>query len=343
MEKNQNNILYIVIIVLLLIIAVLAFFVWMILWWKNPLTVNVWNTWTWVSNSTWTVASEDIELKVISDKRCTTCNTEELLTQLKTLPFMRSAKIEQVDFSDAWVEDILKANEVTKLPAFLFNTNNVSDNDFKSFLTKTPSWLFNLNVWSSYDPFVKRSDRGFMLLDKDLLKSIKENSHTYGNKDAKITWIEYSDLNCGYCAKMHNEWTHDTLFKKYWDKLSWDYQYFAIFNKEGPEVLECMIEQKWEDILYPTVKEAYKQSKTDKAWLVSLVPWIDEKKLDECITGGKYKERIENHMKVWGETFGVTWTPWNIIVNNETWEYEKLPWAYPVSEFEKIIDALLAE
>jgi hypothetical protein len=47
----------------------------------------------------------------------------------------------------------MKANNVEKLPAFLFNTNTISDTQFVSFLQKTPSGLYSLNVGSTYDPY----------------------------------------------------------------------------------------------------------------------------------------------------------------------------------------------
>ena len=38
--------------------------------------------------------------------------------------------------------------------------------------------------------------------------------------------------------------------------------------------------------------------------------------------------------------FGVTGTPGNVLINNETGEYEVLSGAYPTASFEQIIDRL---
>jgi hypothetical protein len=48
-------------------------------------------------------------------------------------------------------------------------------------------------------------------------------------------------------------------------------------------------------------------------------------------------------MNVGSEVFGITWTPWNVLVNTSTLEYEILSGAYPASYFEDIINRLLAE
>jgi hypothetical protein len=39
--------------------------------------------------------------------------------------------------------------------------------------------------------------------------------------------------------------------------------------------------------------------------------------------------------------FWITWTPWSILINNETLEYWVISWAYPKENFIKIIDKLL--
>lgn len=145
---------YVIIIVLLIIISVLAFFVWknynVIFWGKNKIENN--NTNTTSTNTSWTVAS-DVTVKVIWDKRCPECPTKQISDQLKKLPFLAWAKFEEVDFSDEWIKDFVKANNIKALPAFLLNTKNVSDSQFAWYLQETPAWLYSLNVWAEFDPF----------------------------------------------------------------------------------------------------------------------------------------------------------------------------------------------
>lgn len=42
-----------------------------------------------------------------------------------------------------------------------------------------------------------------------------------------------------------------------------------------------------------------------------------------------------------GRKLGVQGTPGTVVINNETGEYELIAGAYPVSEFERVIDKLL--
>ena len=313
--------------------------------------------WRWFTTNNWVVPNnssnwnnpivnnnvKDIVVTVIGDKRCNDCQTDDVVNNLKKLAFLSWANFEVKDFWDEWVDELMKANGITKLPGFLFNTNNIPDEDFKQYLKVTPAYLYNLDTWASFDPYAKISERWFTVLADGILDQIKKESRILWNKDSQVIWVEYSDMNCTYCKKLHNEWTHKTLFDKYWDKLSFAYQYFAIFNTEAPLALECIADQKWTEVMYQTISKWYKEEKATTSDLAWFVEWLDKKSFDECVSSKKYQSKIDFAMKVWGETFWVTWTPWNILINQKTWEYAKLPWAYPVAEFEKVIDKLLAE
>ncbi len=329
-NNNGNNGPYIVIIILLIVIAVLAFFVGK---GYNGGSSNQNN------NTPVVVNPEDIEVTVIGDVKCADCQTQSVIDSLKQLPSLTSATFKEVDFSDAGSEEILKANNITKLPAFLFNTNNISD--LQQYLKQTSNGIYSLDVGATHDPYAKRSERGFLMLNDGILDEIKKDSRISGNENAEILWVEYSDLNCGYCAKLHNDWTHEALFKTFWDKLALAYQYFAIFNREAPVILECIADQKGTDVMYATITKAYKDGLKDKAGIAGAVEWLNNDELTACIDSGKYTAKIDTHMKMWSDTFGVTGTPGNILINTKTGEYAKLPGAYPVSDFEKTINNLL--
>jgi hypothetical protein len=69
--------------------------------------------------------------------------------------------------------------------------------------------------------------------------------------------------------------------------------------------------------------------------------WADATTLESCVDANTYADKINNQMNVWNDIFSITWTPWNVLVNNDTLEYEILSGAYPVSYFEDIINKLL--
>ncbi|HVZ15541.1 MAG TPA: thioredoxin domain-containing protein [Terriglobales bacterium] len=54
-----------------------------------------------------------------------------------------------------------------------------------------------------------------------------EGRPTRGNKDAKVTIVNYDDFQCPYCAMMHDTLTHEIL-KEYGDKIKLVYRDFPL-------------------------------------------------------------------------------------------------------------------
>lgn len=54
----------------------------------------------------------------------------------------------------------------------------------------------------------------------------KDSDHIKGNKDAKITIVEYSDMECPYCQRFHP--TMQQVIADYGDKVNWVYRHFPL-------------------------------------------------------------------------------------------------------------------
>ncbi|MFK7779746.1 MAG: DsbA family protein, partial [Candidatus Gracilibacteria bacterium] len=215
------------------------------------------------------------------------------------------------------------------------------------FLQPLAGGEFILEIGSVFNPFEERSENGFLMLDKEKLETLKNNSYIKGNSDGKITWIEYSDLECPYCAKLHNAGTSEALFEKYGDDLNIIYNHFPLgFHdnaQPGAEILECLAEQEGVDAFYDLIKKAYADEKSDKAYLIeeAVALGASEEELNSCLDSAKYADKVKDQMATGTELFGITGTPGNVLISNETGEYEVISGAYPVDSFEKIIDGLL--
>lgn len=304
---------------------------------------------------------DKLYITIYEDKRCTNCPTDDIIDQLKQLPSISSATIVRKDFSENWVSDYLKNNKVNALPLFVFSTNNFDiskDPDQKdqygqsipkinSYLYPLPDGDYFIQIGAIFDPFKERSERWFLILDKSKLKEIKDNSYVKWNKNAKITWIEYSDLECPYCAKLHNDGTENDLFKKYWEKLNKIYNHFPLAFHQNAKpwalILECLWEQKWGQIFYNLIDKSFTEKNSDKNFLIdeAVKLWANKETLEKCVDDEKYLDKVNDEQKVWTEIFSIMWTPWNVIINNETWEYEIISWAYPTEYFIEVIDKLL--
>jgi len=318
-EKKQtnNNMLFGVIIVLLIIIAVLAFFV------GKNMSGGSANT---------TVAStdgKDLTITIVDDKRCTTCGTDQIVTQLKQVPFLSAATFTQEDFSDAGVEDFLKKNNISKLPAAIFSSNKVNDGGTMSpYLVALPDGEYSLQLGSTFDPFVKRSDNGFLLIDTSEIQNIKDNGYIQGNPDAQITWIEYSDLQCPFCAKLHRSTTHEDIAAKYGDKVNVVFQDFPLDFHENAlpaaEVLECLGAEKGTDAYYALISASYHGAKlasdgvnidttesSSQSFLIDEAVKLgaDKATLQSCVDANTYEDKIKKEQSQGQTLFGITGTP----------------------------------
>ncbi|NIA18263.1 MAG: thioredoxin domain-containing protein [Actinobacteria bacterium] len=157
---------------------------------------------------------------------------------------------------------------------------------------------------------------------------MSDTDHIRGNKDAKITIIEFADFQCPFSLKFHN--TMKQVIKDYPDTVKWIYRHFPLrshkYARSAAEASECAGDQNkfWEyaDELFNN------QTKIDNNYFSSAA---EELKLnipefENCLSSGKYSDKVNNDYNQ-GKQAGVTGAPGNII-NGElvpgAVSYEKL-------------------
>jgi len=212
------------------------------------------------NNKTFEENTDKNKFVLISDKRDST-PVGDIIKWLKEINWIKELQLEQYDFSDEWVKEYLEKNNIEKLPAIIFSNNKIDEN-INKFLTKINDNSYSLNIWAKFNPFMKLSSKWLPIIDKKIIEEIKEKSYIKWNKDAKITWLEYSDLECPFCQKLHNSDVEDSLKEKYWDDLNIIYNHFPLgFHKKAipwANILECVWELGWNEAFYHILEYAYK-------------------------------------------------------------------------------------
>ena len=337
----QNNtkmihILYSIIILLLLIVAGLAFWLWNNFSWKSQEVVQPDMTW------------KEVVITILHDKRCTDCITDDILSQLQQMPYLSEAQFITKDFSDTWVEELLRENNLSTLPQVIFNTNNLWDWWMLS------SWLQRLNNGDffldlsdapSFDPFVTRSERGFLIVEQDIINNIIGSSYSNWDANTPLVWLEYSDFGCAFCVRMHaEENTVNNVLAAFPDTIHARFQHMAFRNREVPEAIECIAEQAWESAFNILISEWFNNGASTKSDVLNIASAqnisFNSNEYEACIADGRMQRKIETHMQVGQNVFWVSGTPGNVIVNIETWEYEIISWAFPQATFEEVIRRL---
>lgn len=182
-------------------------------------------------------------------------------------------------------------------------------------------------------------------------KLTSDGTYILWNPDAEITWVEYSDLECPFCKKLHTSWTIEEVMKAYDWKVNFVFKQFPLgFHQNAPKEAEAVLcawelwgSEKYYSYIY-TIFERTRWNGTGFA-LNALVPlakelWIDETKFKTCLDSGKYTSRVQSEESEW-QSFGISGTPGNVLINNKTGKWDKLPWAYPTASFKQKIDSLL--
>jgi protein-disulfide isomerase len=184
-------------------------------------------------------------------------------------------------------------------------------------------------------------------LNKEVLNKIKVNTYLKWNKDAKISWIEYSDLECSYCVKLHNSEVPTKIKETYGDKVNIYFNHFPLdFHQNAmsaARILECLAEQKWAESYYNLIEKWFKDENSTKDYLIAeaVKLWANKDTLEKCVDDKKYDVKITEQQSLGTSTFAISWTPASILINNETGEYEVIGGAYPFSKFQEVIDKLL--
>ncbi len=163
-----------------------------------------------------------------------------------------------------------------------------------------------------------------------------DNDPTYGNKDAPITIVEFSDFQCPYCSRVNDALTQ--VKEAYGDKISLTFRDFPLpMHPEAPkagEASHCADEQGkfWEyhDKLFENQRALKDEDLKSYAGTLGL----DAAAFATCLDSGKYAEDIEKD-KADGEMAGVSGTP-AFFINGVF-----LNGARPFEQFKEVIDAEL--
>ncbi len=192
------------------------------------------------------------------------------------------------------------------------------------------------------------------------VKPISADDHIIGNPNAPITIIEYSDLQCPYCAEFDKTMRQvmDTYGKD--GKVAWVYRHYwavrkmsngAVFHPLGgkaAEASECVAELGGNEKFWSYTKAIFdgqQQGSLSKLSEFAVAEGIDKSKFDSCLSSGKYTKKIQAQYDE-GMSAGVRGTPNTFIITKEG--TVKVPGAYPFADpdptqpsMKKIMDEII--
>lgn len=172
---------------------------------------------------------------------------------------------------------------------------------------------------------------------------VKPDDYIRGDRNAPLTLIEYSDLECPYCKRFHE--TMLQLMQDYSGQVRWIYRHFPLSfhanaQKEA-EAAECAgklgsTDKYWsyiDKIFARTVSNGTGFALADLPKLARELG-LNEASFKSCLDSGEMATKVQADLQA-GSSYGVSGTP-TTFVNGQVVEG-----AVPYSELKLIIEAAL--
>lgn len=185
-------------------------------------------------------------------------------------------------------------------------------------------------------------------LTKEQIADLKKDTFVKWIENAKVSIIEYSDLECPFCKKLFESKAIQNVLSANKDTLNYSFKHFPLeFHKNAQkeaEALECAGELGGKEAFFSMKDAIFTKTRANGEWfaLADLAPLAKELKLDDknfqsCLDSWKYTDRVKNDGSNGNTLFGIDGTPWTVILNNTTGKFEVISWAQSQSAFESAL------
>ena len=168
-----------------------------------------------------------------------------------------------------------------------------------------------------------------------------------GDKNAKISIVEYSDTECPFCKRFHA--TMQQVLADYEGDVNWVYRHFPLTSLHSKaireaEATECAGEQKGNDGFWAYIDRMFEITPANNGLQDSQLPEIaqyvglDVGKFQECLDSGKYKDKIQDQIAEAQKT-GARGTPYSVIISGD--QNIPIPGALPYEQVKAMLDPLI--
>lgn len=181
------------------------------------------------------------------------------------------------------------------------------------------------------------------------LADVTEADWIRGKDDARITLVEYSDLECPFCKRFHE--TLNQLMATYPNDVRWVYRHYPLASlhpkaaKEA-EATECAGEQGGEEAFWKYTDRLYEITPSnnglDPAELPKIAEYagLDVSRFNECLSSGKFKTKVDSQTND-AIRAGGQGTPYSVILVDN----EKIPvtgGAVPFEQLDAFVKSVLS-
>ncbi|MEX2405678.1 MAG: thioredoxin domain-containing protein [Candidatus Paceibacterota bacterium] len=175
-------------------------------------------------------------------------------------------------------------------------------------------------------------------------EELKDTTHIFGNPDAPITIVEFSDYECPFCSRLHP--ILERVVAENPDTVQWRYRHFPL-HREAPRTsraAECIARMAGEEAFFDFSAAAFDNMR-------SLGPeyyaqeaarhGIARSDLESCMAEDAIQEIIQKDLAL-ARASGGRGTPHNVIISPNG-EMLAVPGAIPYEQWTSIINQMQQE
>ena len=199
-------------------------------------------------------------------------------------------------------------------------------------------------------------DVGQPNLEDIVLRPVDDKDHIYGDPNAPVKIVEYSDTECPFCKSFQP--TMQQIMNDYGKdgKVAWVYRHFPLYKGQSPlhpkaekeaEATECVNELGGADKFWQYLNKIYEITPSNNGLDPAKLPelavqlGINQKDFESCLNSGRYTQKISDSYDE-ALAAGANGTPYSVAVTKDG---KKVPisGAQPYQAVKAVIDTLLKE
>ena len=179
---------------------------------------------------------------------------------------------------------------------------------------------------------------------------LSDADHILGNRNSRLLFIVYSDLECPFCKLFHP--TTKQILEEYKNSLVLVYRHFPLdihpkARKEA-EATECAQDLGQPEDFWKFVDKIFEVTPSNNGLNPDELPklavqiGLNESRFKDCLATGKFTQKIQEDYDQ-GVKAGVSATPSSVIVDTKTGKNKTITGAVRPEQIKSVIDAMLKE
>lgn len=180
------------------------------------------------------------------------------------------------------------------------------------------------------------------------IASIEKDEHIFGNIDAPVKIITFSDLECPFCKAFH--FTMKQVMENYKENIAWIFRNLPLEGlhtkaKKEAEATECAAELGGNDAFWLYLDKVFENTPSNDGLDLSLLPkfaeeiGLDKIKFEQCLQSGRYIAKI-NKVVENAANLGIRGTPYSVVLSKDN-KQSVIPGALPFESVKVIIEEAL--